>query len=460
MTTYRGPTISTLSTVTADSALEDTLPFKITKIALYSIMLFLSILGNGMVTLTASRTRRPRIPSHLLILNLALCDLITPLTSIPFDLALEENNYTWPYGRFLCKVLWPAATLSATSASLTLAAISFDRYRVIMHPYSPRLTTKQVKTMIICLHTFSCLVVVPYAYFLELHGTSCKEMWPPTFEFRKAYTLLLFLVQYGLPLPVMLFIYALALQKLCSSSKKVRNCVMSEGKGTRQEKTICQDPKRESVSRVISHRERKLRATKMFLTVVFVFTTCMLPNQIYWLWVDFGSGYESKNYTMAGIVCRMFTYANSVLNPMIYAIFRKEFKTGFRRQICSISGLFSRRNDSRNYDSRSPVFEKREGDRYGKKQPRQTAQGWMSNTSSTRNTPLAESIFEGPEKRTSIIEEKQGISVHKGTKNHQPNIPSINEGCWQNESNLKESILTSIDEGVFAKMSMFKETDC
>ena len=124
---------------------KEALPFKVFKITVYSVILLLCLLGNTLVMIVICKTKRMRIPSNLLILNLAVCDLITPLASIPFDLALEEKGYIWPFGRVLCKTLWPLATLSTISASLTLAIISLDRYRVIMHPFKQRLSSRQVK---------------------------------------------------------------------------------------------------------------------------------------------------------------------------------------------------------------------------------------------------------------------------------------------------------------------------
>ena len=67
----------------------------------------------------------------------------------------------------------------------------------------------------------------------------------------------------------------------------------------------------------------------MFVTVVIVFATCRLPNEIFWLWSDFGDGHESEYSNVAGIICRMFTYTNSIFNPVIYWIFSKDFKKGF-----------------------------------------------------------------------------------------------------------------------------------
>lgn len=339
-----------------DPGFKESLSFKIFKITFYSIILLLCLIGNFMVVLTVCRTRRMRMPSNLLILNLAICDLIIPITSIPFDLALEENDYIWPFGRALCKTLFPLATLSATAASLTLAMISFDRYRVIMHPFKQRLNSRQVKFSIALTHMMGLLFVIPYVYHLDLipsiQGQTCEETWP-TFSYRQAYTLFLFIVQYGIPLVFMSVIYSITLLNLHGSSSRFDNPTCDKGKYTGHQRKISlqieataansninsvrldidyRKTSRETIGQRhdVLARDQNIRATKMFVTVVIVFATCRLPNEIFWLWSDFGDGHQSQYSNNAGIICRMFTYMNSIFNPVIYWAFSKDFKKGFK----------------------------------------------------------------------------------------------------------------------------------
>ena len=330
---------------------EEALSFKVFKITFYSLILLLCLVGNSMVVFVVCRTKRMRIPSNLLILNLALCDLVTPITSIPFDLALEENDYVWPFGRVLCKTLWPLATLSATSASLTLAFISLDRYRVIMHPFRQRLSSKQVKYAIGIIHLLSLLFVSPYIYFLDLVGLKCVEKWP-AFTYRQAYTVVLFVVQYGIPLAFMSVMYTITLSNLRLSSGMFESAPQPRPSRVSVDGNMNQGSSRLDISRdcqrkaskvtlgqrhdSVVGRDQNIRATKMFVTVVIVFATCRLPNEIFWLWSDFGDGHQSQYSNVAGIICRMFTYTNSIFNPVIYWIFSKDFQKGFNRIFASL----------------------------------------------------------------------------------------------------------------------------
>lgn len=353
------------NTSSADPGFKESLSFKIFKITLYSIILLLCLVGNTMVVLIVCKTKRKRMQSNLLILNLAICDLITPITSIPFDLALEEKDYVWPFGRVLCKTLWPLATLSATAASLTLALISLDRYRIIMHPFKQRLSSKQVKLSIVFTHLLGLLFVLPYVYHLDLSAKTrgCEETWP-AFSYRQAYTLFLFISQYGIPLAFMTIMYSITLLNLRASSNKFKNpardnnrhqkmslqvddaVVYGNMNGSRL--NIIRDFRKASRVTIgqkhdLVGRDQNVRATKMFVTVVIVFATCRLPNEIFWLWSDFGEGHESQDSNTAGIICRMFTYTNSIFNPVIYWAFSSDFKKGFKELLLSFSK--SKRNE-------------------------------------------------------------------------------------------------------------------
>lgn len=301
-----------------------TAQFQIPKHVLYGVILMLSILGNAAVVyiILQSRRRIRKTSYVLLVLNLAICDAITPTVSIPIDWIFEEQDHRWTLGAVLCKVLWPLQTMFSTSSALTLAMICYDRYRAVVHPFKARRVTKtHIKHCIFVIHFASCIFVIPYAVVLDLKGNDCDEHWPsPITSYRKAYTLILFLVQYVTPLTLMVTLHSLALKTLRGQSKPLRE-------GSTHSNAS------ESMSSMqfrISARKKmqNIRVTKMFVTVVMVFALSMFPNQVLWLWVDFGNGGENEYFVVISAVCRLFTYSNSVLNPIIYGFYSRELRFG------------------------------------------------------------------------------------------------------------------------------------
>ena len=326
--------------------------FRITKIFFYVLILSASTVGNSMVATIIAR--KMRTASNFLILNLAICDLLTPLISIVFDFVLEENSYVWLYGDFMCKLLWPAQTYFTCASSLTLAAISLDRYRLIMHPFKTRLSMKQIRLMIFFTHAFSLVAVSPYMYVLTLKGDSCEENWS-AFTYRQTYTFFLFLLQYALPLIFMVIMYGLAVRALYNTSALMRgNSINSNTSRSQVERNIvggrqrCKISKRQAVIKRIGNITPKIgiwsspnaKAMKIFIVVVVVFTIFMFPNQVVWLWADFGGGIRSPNFTNISIVCWLFTYTNCVVNPVILGVFSKDFRKGFKKMFKSIMICF------------------------------------------------------------------------------------------------------------------------
>lgn len=323
----------------------ESLEFKTVKIIFYLVILLSSTFGNTMVAYIICTTRKMRKSSNYLILNLAICDTLTPIISIPFDFILEENGYVWFYGGFMCKVLWPAATMTSTASALTLAVIALDRYRLIMHPFKPRLTSRVIHLAIVCTYVFAMSLVTPYVAMLELKDGMCGEGWPD-FKYRQGYTLALFLVQYGLPLPFMVIMYVLALRNLYQSTRRtslMQNTFINQGINGIDNHCNTKKKHKYTLSQV-KEKEANKRATIMFVIVVTVFTIFMLPNQIIWLWVDFGKGMSTPGFERAMIICWLFTYSNSVFNPVIFTVFNRDFRNGFKRIFTSKCRRKSRRH--------------------------------------------------------------------------------------------------------------------
>ena len=302
--------------------------FRIARIIVYVLILILSCVGNSLVAIVIVRARGMRASSNLLIFNLALCDFITPALSIPFDLAFEESNYIWSFGEVMCKTLWPFQTVFSTSSSLTLAAISLDRFRTLVKPFTGHVAIRKIVMLVLIIHAFSIGLCIPYFIALEYSDSdkSCGESWPSLRQ-RQAYTIVLFLCQYALPLITMTIAYVLIYHSLHSNLTKLFSVRAPERSGS----SLSRTPTLNKDSMEFRRKEQNVRLAKMFVIVVAVFAGSAFPNQILWLWVDFGNGADHRYFHYISVVCRISTYANSVLNPFIYALKSREFRSGFAR---------------------------------------------------------------------------------------------------------------------------------
>ena len=157
--------------------------------------------------------------------------------------------------------------LSASTGSLV--AITIERYRAICLPFTPPLSKFQAKLIIAVVSMASFLVALPEVGAYNLGPPfGCVEEFP-TMDLRKAYSLLLFLACYLLPLLFIAPAYTRMILKLWHDREDLPGSGVSE------------DPK---------NRKRKRNVLKMMVSVVVCYAICMLPTYAMFLWLDFEIG--------------------------------------------------------------------------------------------------------------------------------------------------------------------------
>ena len=268
----------------------------------YSIIMLIGAVGNSLICLTVLGQSK-RKPCEYFILNLAITDLAASIISVPLDIAEKLAGY-FPFGTFLCKIVYPLQTIIMTVSVATLLAMSLERHRAIIHPLKPRVQTQMTVFVIVLFWIVSVLLISPYITILKHDGAKCNENWPGD-QYIKAYTLLLFVLLYILPLSVITVTYVQVGRKLCEENKRLENIFTDSGR--------C------NVGRLILKKraQRNNRIVKIFVTAVVAFAVCMLPNHIIWLWHDYGGSESSIIYQLFPFG-PILVYANSCINPFIF----------------------------------------------------------------------------------------------------------------------------------------------
>lgn len=167
-----------------------------------------------------------------------------------------------------------------------------------MHPFKARRITKtHTKHYFFAIHFTSCVLMIPYVGVLRLEGSDCRENWPaPVSRFRKAFSLVLFLVQHGIPLTLMVTLHSFALRTLRGTSsymKPQRNGIQR----------IERSQSELSAMNLLGRKRSKKFKSRRCLLAVIVFSLSTFPNQVLWLWVDFGNGKDSDYFAIIPAVC-------------------------------------------------------------------------------------------------------------------------------------------------------------
>lgn len=187
----------------------------------YITILVFAVLGNSIVVYVVCSSAKMRTVTNYFIANLAVGDLCMAIFCVPFSFLSTLILKYWPFGGELCVTVNYLQAVSVFVSAYTLVAISIDRYLAIIYPLRPRMTRFQAKVIIAVVWFLSLATTLPVALysrlftpelnFYRLFGQQvCIEDWGSSQaenESRMAYSVALMLLQYFLPLAVLVFTY-------------------------------------------------------------------------------------------------------------------------------------------------------------------------------------------------------------------------------------------------------------
>lgn len=342
------------------------------------ILILCTIIGNCLVCISVAIVKRLQTPSNLLIVSLAVADLLVAILVMPFAGTVQIYG-AWMLGESMCDMWTTTDVLLCTASILNLCMISVDRYFVITRPfqYAMKRTPRRMGIMIGIVWGLSAVVSIPPVFGWK----SPHVEYTCIISLDIAYQIYATLCAFYLPLLVMIFVYfkiwlvsskiakAEARSKVGSFDKGVefqvgrpsrdsnesqflpngslgKNNHLTVGgelddasleilpKGSDNERLKRRRftirsliPRNKSMS---SSRERK--ATKTLGIIMGCFTLCWLPFFILALYKTFCVGCYVPR--LLDSILSWLGYANSFLNPVIYARFNREFRTPFKEILC------------------------------------------------------------------------------------------------------------------------------
>lgn len=280
--------------------------------ALYSAVCAVGLLGNVLVMFGIVRYTKMKTATNIYIFNLALADALATST-LPFQSA-KYLMETWPFGELLCKAVLAIDYYNMFTSIFTLTMMSVDRYIAVCHPVKALdfRTPAKAKLINICIWVLASGVGVPIMVMAVTRprdgAVVCMLQFPsPSWYWDTVTKICVFLFAFVVPILVITVCYGLMLLRL----RSVR--LLSGSK----------------------EKDRGLRRiTRMVLVVVGAFVVCWAPIHIFvivWTLVDIDR--RDPLVVAALHLCIALGYANSSLNPVLYAFLDENFKRCFR-QLC------------------------------------------------------------------------------------------------------------------------------
>lgn len=322
------------------SNLTEALPIEtltIVQVTCYAVITIVGTVAN-LILCGALLRKKQRNSSEYFILNLAITDLITCAVGTPLDMAdiLTQN---WPFGAFMCKVVYPLQTALTAVSVATLTCMAIERYRAIITPFKPKKTGRFIKMTICAVWCLSVLLVSPYIAVLthKHEELSCTEAWQGVHH-PKVFTVCVFLLLYSLPLCIISPAYMCIGFRLHSDDKKMQLFSKTQGAGNRQFYKLVRQRSRNNVVIV-----------KTFLFGAVAFGLCLLPYHVMWLWHDFGNGDQWAYFQNVLVFANALVYFNSLVDPFIFGgtVIRHNWRKTLLFRCLNIS-VNNRRNKNKN----------------------------------------------------------------------------------------------------------------
>ncbi|XP_078353846.1 neuropeptide FF receptor 2-like [Oculina patagonica] len=281
-------------------------------LAVFFTTFFVGLAGNLLVVVIIIRRKTRKRMNDFFVLNLSVSDLCLIIFCLPALIYVELVGYVG--SRFYCKFVWPMVTVSYCSSIYTITSMACYRCKVLLHPFELPPRKKTVLLWISTIWLLSFVIATPLIIVSEfqehLQGSICYENWP-SINFKRGYTVALFILQYLLPLLTIAVAY-IRIGIDLTRTKVRRASVTRRGEVSAQ-----------------GIREENIKIIKVLLTIVVLFAFCMLPVHLAWISLDFGG---KRGAEIAEIIFKfsdILAILHSCLNAVIYGALTKHLRHGF-----------------------------------------------------------------------------------------------------------------------------------
>ena len=294
---------------------------KVGKAFAYSLILFVSLVGNSLVVIIVFKTKSSRKPINLFIVNMAMSDLLYPVFYFPWFLItmyVDSELLRGSTGHALCKLAHFISFISSIVSIQTLILMAVDRFGAVIFPLrSPLFSSKLCATFILTTWIVATVVALPYTFavkLVEYQGQLiCLIQWSEAFGESSTYAnylLAMNIVFLYIPIALLTTLYSIILIKL--KSQKI--------------------PGEQSVSVEEQRTKRNRKVLKMAVAIVLGFVVCWLPwSTLNLLTMFLWDGRLPCSTILFWSITDFMSYSNCAINPCICFLFSGNYRQGLRR---------------------------------------------------------------------------------------------------------------------------------
>ena len=268
---------------------------------------FLIILANGLVLVSFVKRTQLRTPANYVLFSLAACDFITGIVNIPLFIIVAFTPVIPPSSKLethMRKLVSVLNNFTAISACYHILAATAEKYLSIIWPVKHRLmSNKKVFKVLQVVWAVSFIVAfLPFAWINMEDAETQRKL-------SLGHIIFCLVTVFFLPYAFMIYAFVVIFKSI-SNRGKVRRSIISRLHFSRQ-----------------AVLER--RCLILFAFMATIFLVCWLPWFIllllYKVYIT-----EPEGLSIATHVFVLVRYATSIINPVLYTFFRRDFITALK----------------------------------------------------------------------------------------------------------------------------------
>ncbi|XP_035466168.2 B1 bradykinin receptor [Scophthalmus maximus] len=284
------------------------------------VLCLIGLLFNGFVLGVFVANKDRLTVAEIYLSNLALADFLL-LCGLPFWAMYILNDFNWPYGDTLCKLVNSMFVINFYTSIYTLVMISVDRYLALVRTMKARWLRRTLYAKVACfiLWILGLLLSTPtmvhrkLKFFEEYQSISCILDFSHDNSWKLAHQILMNILGFVLPILVIVF---------CSGNIIKALTLRTESVGF--------------------HNADDKKATALVYAVTLLFVLCWGPFQIF-TFLDSLCDVHVLDETLwfhtldiGSQVSVYLAFLNSALNPLLYVFsgqyFRRKVNAIYRRK--------------------------------------------------------------------------------------------------------------------------------
>ena len=284
----------------------------------YSLILFLSLVGNSVILHILRKNPSLRTATNLFMASVSVANLLINFTHHPVVILHIHIGRVWiggQMGKLLCVMVRYCRSVFYLTSIISLVLVSIDRYLCVVHPLKESFTSRHTKKLLALTWLSSPAMTISVAFKAEIEKFGKQFVCHVESQGKDVlvnYVVFSFLAAFAIPLLIMLALYATIGYKLWSHNRPQ--------------------------NRVSNHRDYlvRKRVTIAMAAIVTSFAVCWFPLQVFILLLLNAKGSDEDQSDKRGYrVLVLLSGCSTALIPWLNIAFgqtmRQHTKNIFRR---------------------------------------------------------------------------------------------------------------------------------